>query len=60
MKPKPGWVVAAACAYEVAAILSGRFPTITQLNERHRIVGAVVVGWLVYHFWLTHPEEYRR
>lgn len=48
-------LVAALCAYEVAAIVSNRVPTITALNHRQPIVGAVLVGALALHFW-TPPE----
>ena len=43
--------VAALCAYETAAIVSGRVPTITALNHRWPAVGAVLVGALALHFW---------
>lgn len=48
-------LVAALCAYEVAAIASGRVPTITALNHRWPLVGALLVGSLAIHFW-TPPE----
>lgn len=51
-------VVAAACAYESAALLSnGRIPSITKLQKRHRPLGWVVVGWLSYHF-LYYEEKH--
>lgn len=44
-------VVAVACAYECAAILSrSRIPTLSRLQSQHRIFGAVIVGWLCVHF----------
>lgn len=48
-------LVALLCAYEVAAITTGRVPTITTLNHRQPLVGAVLVGALALHFW-TPPE----
>lgn len=44
-------VVAALCAYEVAAITTGRTPTITALNRRCPALGAVIVGALAVHFF---------
>lgn len=48
-------LVAALCAYEVAAITSGRVPTITALNHRWPAVGAALVCALALHF-CTPPE----
>lgn len=43
-------IVAALCAYEVAAITTSRVPTITALHRRWPAVGAVLVGALALHF----------
>lgn len=43
-------LVATLCAYEVAAIVSGRAPTITAMHRRWPVVGAVIVVALVIHF----------
>ena len=48
-------IVAALCAYETTAILTGRVPTITTLNRRHPVVGVVLVGALALHFWTPAP-----
>jgi hypothetical protein len=55
---RPDWprmIVAALCAYETTAILTGRVPTITTLNRRHPVVGVVLVGALALHFWTPAP-----
>jgi hypothetical protein len=45
-------VVAIVCGYEAVAITSrGKIPTITALQQQHRIVGPVVVGGLLAHFY---------
>jgi hypothetical protein len=44
--------VAMVCGYETIAIASrGRIPTITALQKRYRILGPVVVGGLIAHFY---------
>lgn len=48
-------VVAALCAYEVGAICSGRYPTITALHRRWPALGAAIVGALAIHFWAPLP-----
>jgi hypothetical protein len=45
-------LVATLCAYEVAAITSGRVPTLTALNRRWPAVGMALVGALAVHFWV--------
>src|ERR1700678_1098732 len=45
-------VVATVCGYEAVAITSrGRIPTITALQQEHRIIGPIVVGGLLAHFY---------
>jgi len=45
------WVVATACGYEAAALISrGKIPTISSLQRRHRLLAYLVVGWLCWHF----------
>lgn len=44
-------LVAALCAYEVAAIATGRIPTITALNRRFPLIGAALLGALAIHFY---------
>lgn len=48
-------IVAALCAYECAAITTGRVPTITTLNRRHPVIGVALVGALALHFWTPAP-----
>ncbi len=45
-------VVATVCGYEAVAITSrGRIPTITALQQQHRIIGPIMVGGLLAHFY---------
>ena len=44
-------LVATLCTWEVAAIISGRVPTITALHRRWPVVGVALVGALAVHFW---------
>ena len=48
-------LVATLCAYETAAICTGRVPTITALNHRWPVVGVALVGALALHFWTPAP-----
>jgi hypothetical protein len=48
-------LVVVTCAYEIAAITSGRIPTITALNIRWPVVGFVILGALAIHFWTPEP-----
>lgn len=43
-------LVATLCAYEVAAIVTGRVPTITAMHRRWPAVGAAIVVALAVHF----------
>lgn len=45
------WIAVAACSYEVGAIATGRYPTLTQISGRHRWVGPVLVGALAIHLY---------
>jgi hypothetical protein len=48
-------IVAGLCAYEVAAILSGKIPTLTALDRRSRhALAPVLFGGLAAHFWVEH------
>lgn len=40
------WVTAAACTYEVTAIVTGRVPTVTALCGRYRALGPLLVAAL--------------
>lgn len=48
-------LVATLCSYEVAAITTGRVPTITALNRRWPALGAAIVVALAVHFWARDP-----
>lgn len=41
----------AACSYELGALASGRYPTLSVLCARHRVLGPVLVGALAVHLW---------
>lgn len=43
------WAAAGLCGYEVAAITTGRMPTLTALSARHRWLGPVLVAALAVH-----------
>jgi hypothetical protein len=43
-------VVAVTCAYEVAAIVTRRLPTVSRLSFKHPVFGSVVIGGLAHHF----------
>ena len=51
-------VVGLACGYEAAVLLSRnkRAPTLSAFQREHRLVGAAIVGWLIYHF-IVYPER---
>jgi hypothetical protein len=49
------YVVAAVCGYECAALLSGRMPSVTSIQSRHRVIGLACVAWLAVHFWRYRP-----
>jgi hypothetical protein len=55
MTPPPTlmkWAVAATCGYEVAAIATGRIPTLTMLADRHRWIAPILVAALAVHLLL--------
>jgi hypothetical protein len=45
------WGVVAACGYEIAAIATGRTPTITMLCGRHRWLAPAVLAILAVHLY---------
>ena len=45
------WGVALACGYEIAAITTGRTPTITMLCGRHRWLAPAVLAVLAIHLY---------
>ena len=45
------WAAAALCSYEVAAITTGRVPTLTRLSREHRWLGPVLVITLAVHLY---------
>jgi|HubBroStandDraft_5_1064220.scaffolds.fasta_scaffold69018_4 hypothetical protein len=44
-------VVVGFCQYEVAAIISGKTPTLTALSQKHRWLPWVILGGLAVHFY---------
>jgi hypothetical protein len=44
-------VVIGLCQYEVAAIVSGKTPTLTKLSRQHRWLPYVILGGLAVHFY---------
>lgn len=55
--PETKALVVALCGYEIAAILTGRLPTLTAINSRHPALGVVLVGALAVHFWIPTPTS---
>jgi hypothetical protein len=47
---KNKWITVGLCAYEIAAITTGRVPTITRLSRRHPWVGAGLTAAIGFHF----------
>lgn len=47
-------LVVGLCSYEVAAILTGRVPTITAMSRRRPAVGAAILTALAWHFRPQH------
>ena len=45
------WGVDVACSYEIAAITTGKAPTITMLCGRHRWLGPAVLTVLAAHLY---------
>lgn len=43
------WAAAGLCSYEVAAIATGRAPTLTELSGRYRWLGPALVAALAVH-----------
>jgi hypothetical protein len=42
--------VAGACMYEVTAICTGEFPSISRLTTRHKWLAPLIIAWLITHF----------
>ncbi|WP_067428397.1 hypothetical protein [Nocardioides jensenii] len=49
-------LVAAICSYEVAAIVTRRFPTVTAFHRRWPAVGIALLGALAIHFFTPDPS----
>ena len=47
------WIAALACSYEVGAIATGRYPTLTELSSRHRLLAPALVIALAVHLYRT-------
>ena len=39
------------CAWELAALATGRIPTLTKICAKHKILGPVLVGALTIHLY---------
>lgn len=51
-------LIGAACCYELAALATGRVPTISSLCRRHRAAEAVLIAALLTH--LHHPQPVKQ
>lgn len=45
------WVAAGLCGYEMGAIVTGRYPTLTTLSARHRWLAPVLTISLAVHLY---------
>lgn len=45
-------VVIALCSWEVAALLTRRVPTLSELVRRSPLIGAALLGALVHHWYI--------
>lgn len=53
--------MATLCGYEMVAIAShGRIPTLTKLNTRYRVIGPLILGGLVAHFYGAYLRDIDR
>jgi hypothetical protein len=43
------WVAAGLCGFELGAILTGRYPTLSRLSQQHRWLGPVLLVSLAVH-----------
>jgi hypothetical protein len=50
-------IVAIACAYEIAAITTGRVPTLSWVCRHHRAFEAVLIAVLILHFHVPQEKE---
>lgn len=57
MPPGTKWVAFAFCAYECGAVASSRYPTLTELSSRYRLVAPALVGLLAVHLYWTPREK---
>lgn len=46
-------VAGALCAFELGALATGRYPTLSQLSARHRWLGPALVASLAVHLYRT-------
>lgn len=51
------WMVVTACGYEIAAIATGKTPTITVLCARHRWLAPAVIAALALHLYRQPGKE---
>jgi hypothetical protein len=48
---KHKWLTFTLCAYECAAIATGKVPTISRISKNRKWVGVTITGSLAVHFW---------
>lgn len=41
--------VSLLCGYELAAVITGKVPTVSAVCRRHRVAEAAFLGWLLVH-----------
>lgn len=51
------WGVVAVCGFEIAAITTGKVPTITMLCARHRLLAPAVLTVLAVHLYRQQPPR---
>ena len=51
------WGVVVACSWEIAAITTGRVPTITMICSRHRVLAPAVLTVLAVHLYRQPPPH---
>jgi hypothetical protein len=50
----------AFCGYEIAALASGKVPTLSALDQRYHVLGPLILGVLIAHFYGQYIQRYRQ